>query len=327
MSTRGEGTIVATRRACLGWPLLLVAGAARAVGPMSDEVWVDPRRMRTLPLRIRWPAGEARCPVVLFSHGLGGNRQGADVWGQAWAAAGFVVVHLQHPGSDSALLWQGVQGLRAGASAEQLEARVDDVRFALDEIERLSADAASPWARTAGQKVGLSGHSFGARTTLAVAGQRFPAPSDFVDARPAAFIAFSPSLGGPYLTPAQQFEAVQRPFFALTGSQDGDPFGAYTDGAPRQAVFDALPPGERALLWLDRADHSSFAGNASPRIAGRGPFARQPGALEAEPAHHALMARATTLWWRARLRGETAALAELRALPGLGPTDRISVDG
>ena len=28
----------------------------------------------------------------MFSHGLGGTREGGAVWGEAWAAAGFVVV-------------------------------------------------------------------------------------------------------------------------------------------------------------------------------------------------------------------------------------------
>ncbi len=315
-----------TRRACLALPLALSAATLRAGEPPTEELWMDPRRQRALPLRIRWPAGAAACPLVLFSHGLGGNRHGADVWGEAWAAEGFAVIHLQHPGSDSALLRQGMETLRAGGSAAQLLSRVEDVRFVLDEIERRRAETGSPWGRTAGQRIGLSGHSFGARTTQAVAGQRFPVPGDLSDPRPAAFIAFSPSLGGPYFTPEQQFAAVRRPLLMLTGSQDGDPFGAFADGTRRAAVFDALPAGSRALLWLDGADHSSFAGNASPRIAGRGPFARQPGALEAEPAHHALIARATTLWWRARLRGDAGALTSLAQLPDLGPRDRLAVD-
>jgi predicted dienelactone hydrolase len=326
---------VTTRRALLLFPIGLTVIETRAAAMVSDERWIDARRQRTLPLRIRWPAGDGPCAVVLFSHGLGGSRFGADGWGRAWADAGFVVVHLQHRGSDAALVLQGMQALRdgglaalrAGASPEQLLARIDDVRFVLDEIERRRADAASPWARTAGQKVGMSGHSFGARTTQAIAGQRFPLPGDFADPRPAAFIAFSPSLGGPWLTPQEQFATVTRPLLALTGSQDGDPFGAYADGAPREAVYDALPRGRRARLWLDGADHMSFAGNVSPRIEGRGPFARRPGALQAEPAHHALIARVTTLWWRAWLRDEGDALATLRALGGLGPGDRWAIDG
>ena len=72
-----------------------------------DETWIDERRNREVPVKVRWPAETASTlagglPVILFSHGLGGTREGGEVWGRAWAAAGFVVVHLQHPGSDLA---------------------------------------------------------------------------------------------------------------------------------------------------------------------------------------------------------------------------------
>lgn len=70
---------------------------------VEDETWHDDQRRRPLPVRLRWPADDAPMPpggrpLVLFSHGLGGRRQGAEVCGSVWAAAGFVVLHLQHPG-------------------------------------------------------------------------------------------------------------------------------------------------------------------------------------------------------------------------------------
>ena len=64
-----------------------------------DETWQDTRRQRVVPVRIRWPQGAAPAagwPLVIYSHGLGGSRTGGDAWGEAWAAAGMVVVHLQH---------------------------------------------------------------------------------------------------------------------------------------------------------------------------------------------------------------------------------------
>jgi hypothetical protein len=92
-------------------------------------------------------------------------------------------------------------------------------------------------------------------------------------------------------------------------------------------VYDGLPSGQRALLWLDNADHMTFGGNSErPINARRGPFKRDAQVAEREPAHHALVARLTTLWWRARLLGDAAALAALRAPEGLAPGDRWRMD-
>jgi len=74
--------------------------------------------------------------VVLFAPGLGGTSAGGAVWawsvgrgswGEAWAAAGFAVLHLQHPGSDfeAVRARAGSFGHRAGlasvAGPEQLQ--------------------------------------------------------------------------------------------------------------------------------------------------------------------------------------------------------------
>ena len=60
----------------------------------------------------------AALPVVLFSHGLGGTRDGGAVWGEAWAAADFVVVHLQDDADARARLIAPA-GLRPGDRWQQ----------------------------------------------------------------------------------------------------------------------------------------------------------------------------------------------------------------
>lgn len=311
-----------TRRDCMALGLsLCVAPLVRAAA--DDQTWHDEPRGRAVPVRIRLPASAGPWPVVLYSHGLGGSREGADAWGEAWAAAGFVVVHLQHAGSDADVLRQGLRNLRAAASAEQLLARVGDVRFVLDEIARRQQAAVAPWRDVRLEAIGLAGHSFGAQTALALAGQRFPMPGSLADARVKAFIALSPSSHRSRMPVQEQFGAISRPFFAITGSLDGDPFGGFKTGEPRAAVYDGLPRGQRALLWIDGADHMSFAGNAARRIDGRGPFRREPVAAEREPVHHAIVARRTALWWRAQLFDDDAARSALARPEGLGPMDRL----
>ena len=83
----------------------------------------------------------------MHSHGLGGNREGGDVWGRAWQQASFAVLHLQHPGSDTEVFRHGLPALRAAASAEQLLARIRDMQFAVDEITHRVASRTAVWSR------------------------------------------------------------------------------------------------------------------------------------------------------------------------------------
>lgn len=73
---------------------------AKAQPEQKDLVVKDEKRSREIPIRVYLPTGQATAPVVVFSHGLGGNREGSAFLGKHWAARGYVAVFLQHPGSD-----------------------------------------------------------------------------------------------------------------------------------------------------------------------------------------------------------------------------------
>ena len=310
-TSRPDDGAMKRRHLLLGAGLAAWLPAARA---SDDQAWTDTARGRGLPLRLRWPGGSAPCALIVHSHGLGGNREGGDRWGEAWQAAGFAVLHLQHPGSDTETLRAGgVGALRAAASAKQLRARVADVQFVIDEVLRRAARGDAPWTRVQGDAIGVSGHSFGAHTVQALAGQRFPVAAEgAADARIRAFIAFSPSLGASGLTAQEQFSRVTRPFLAVTGTNDGDPLGGAKTGADRARVYDSLPAGRRALLWIEGADHATFGGNTRTRRRAARLMRRHPDAERDEGLHQERIARATTDWWRAMLLGDATALRSLR---------------
>jgi predicted dienelactone hydrolase len=334
---RALALLVVLATACAGGPRRLPDGAAAAPQPEAsayaapgaaavdaiDLDLVDAARGRTLPVRLRVPRpcdASLRRPLVLFSHGLGGSREGGAAWGAHWASHGLAVLHLQHPGSDTSS-WRGrpfaVEALRDGMTTAQYVARVEDVRFAIDRVAALAATRPE-LACVDARRVGMSGHSFGALTTQAVAGQWLPAHADRAqgpwarDARVVAAIAFSPSVReGARGTLA----GVGAPVLAVTGSLDGDVAGTGATPSARRATYDALPPGRRALLWLDGADHRAFAGGP-PRPGGHG---ARPDA-EVQRAVRAV----TLAFWRATLQDDAAARAWLdadgpRAL--LGPAD------
>lgn len=302
---------------------------ARPSGLTEDDTWQDRARQRSMPVRIRWPAESAPMPpggrpVVLFSHGLGGTAAGGERWGQAWCAAGLVVVHLQHPGSDLeavrrvARSFSNQAGLRRAAGPEQLLARLEDTVFALDEMQRRKAAGSGRWSEARVQAVGMSGHSFGAHTTLGMAGQRYPGHPGMDEPRLAAFMAFSPTLPARG-DPAQAFAGLTRPLLCLTGTHDDDVAGNGATPERRMGVFAALPPGRKAQLVLEDADHMTFAGNASLRGES---LARHAPARALQAQHHALVAAVTTDWWRAHLLGDAQALGRLAQPAGLAPGDR-----
>jgi predicted dienelactone hydrolase len=68
-----------------------------------DTTITDAKRSRDIPIRIYLPGRAAPSPVVIFSHGLGGTRAGSEYLGDHWAQRGYVVVFVQHPGSDDSV--------------------------------------------------------------------------------------------------------------------------------------------------------------------------------------------------------------------------------
>jgi predicted dienelactone hydrolase len=271
----------------------------------KDMTVQDAKRGRAIPLRVYLPADQAPAPVVLFSHGLGGNRQGSAYLGKHWAGRGYVAVFLQHPGSDESV-WKDtpragrMAAMRKAANAENFLLRVNDVSAALDQLERWnSAEAHSLKGRMDLQRVGMSGHSFGAVTTQAVSGQRFAIGRGFTDPRIKAAIAMSPSAPRRGGDPKQTFGEVKIPWMLLTGTQDVAPIGD-ADMQSRLAVFPALPPGGKYELVLHEAKHSAFTEGALPGESGK-----------RNPNHHRAILALTTAFWDAYLRENAQAKAWL----------------
>jgi len=296
---------------------------ADARAPETLDLTIDDEaREREIPIRVyALPPGPkpGPAPVVLFSHGLGGSREGCATLGRHWAVRGCVAVFLQHAGSDTSV-WrdrppaQRLAALRGAAGIENFLLRVKDVAVVLDHLETWNeTDGHVLFGRLDLERVGMSGHSFGAVTTQAVSGQRAAAGAvAFTDPRIKAALALSPS--SPRRgDPAEAFGGVAIPWMLMTGTKDVAPIGDQ-DVASRLAVFPALPPGGKYELVLDGAEHSAFTDRGLP------------GDTESRnPNHDRVILALTTAFWDAWLRGDAAARAWLdgdapRAL--LEPGDR-----
>ena len=288
----------------------LAHGAPGAYDPLAvpegrpetlDLVVADEGRQRQIPLRVFLPRDRSPVPVVLFSHGLGGSREGSAYLGRHWGLRGYVAVFLQHPGSDSSV-WRDVpRGQRRGAmeqaaGTQNFLLRVKDVSAVLDQLGRWNGSSGHALAgRLDLHRVGMSGHSFGAVTTQAVSGQQARGGLSFTDPRVQAAIAMSPSRPRRGGDAGEAFGKVAIPWLLMTGTKDLAPIGG-ADLESRLAVFPALPPGGKYELVLDGAEHSAFTdralpGDSSPR----------------NPNHHRVILALSTAFWDAWLRGDDAA--------------------
>ena len=282
-----------------------------AFTPVPVDVTLhDAARNRDLPLRIYLPTNPAPEPVVLFSHGLGGTREGSAFLGEHWAARGYVAVFVQHPGSDDSV-WknqppaQRLRAMKKAASLDNFLLRVADIPAVLNQLEIWNADKTNFLAGRLGlKKIGMSGHSFGAVTTEAVCGETLPLEGQkFTDPRITAAVAFSPSPPrGISVTKA--FGAVKIPWLLMTGTKDIAPIGN-ADVKARLSVYPALPGAAKYEVVLFNAEHSVFTDRALPGD-------REP----RNPNHHRVILALSTAFWDAYLRGDAEALVWL---DGSGP--------
>lgn len=270
--------------------------------------WHDAARDRDVPAKIYLPKnGGKPLPVIVFSHGLGGSREGYEYLGRHWAGCGYVSVHLQHPGSDDSV-WKGaapaerMQSLKgASLSLTNIANRPKDVSFAIDQLSALQRDASSPLhGRLDLDHIGVAGHSFGGFTTMAIAGQHF-GPTQWSDPRVKAAIQMS----APVARPAQRDRAyvdITIPVFHMTGTRDDSPIGD-TKAEERRIPFDKMNAAETCLLIFKGGDHMVFSGPSRFRQALAGVQGSDPESREHDEEFQKLICVGSTAFWDAWLKG------------------------
>jgi len=262
--------------------------------------WHDATRDRDVPAKIYYPTdGKGPWPVIIYSHGLGGSRDGYEYLGRHWASHGYVSVHVQHLGSDTAV-WKGKKAPLAAmrsavADVSNAAVRPGDVAFAIDQVARMNAGDGSLAGRVDLDRVGMAGHSFGAWTTLAVAGQVFAGQRPrYRDERVKAAIAMS----APAAPPRQRSRAYRQiriPVLHMTGTLD-DSIIRDTQADERRIPFDHTDSAEQYLVTFEGGDHMIFSGRR-----------RQPAPNDKDTRFQSLIRQSTTAFWDAYLRGDARA--------------------
>ncbi|HSV52504.1 MAG TPA: hypothetical protein VLJ57_10325 [Burkholderiaceae bacterium] len=244
--------------------------ALSAALPMPDAehyatrylAWDDAARKRPVLAKLYLPAVQAGpVPLIVFSHGIGGSREGYTYLGKHWAANGYASLHLQHAGSDRSV-WFGnplemVSRLQNAARESEAMDRALDLRFALDQV--LAGEFAE---RFDPRRIVAAGHSYGANTTLLVSGARVERAGhamDFRDPRiqAAVIISAPPFYGESNLTAI--LAPVQIPTLHITATADDIRIPGYFSAASdRMDVFAATGSRSKTLAVFHDGSHSIF---------------------------------------------------------------------
>lgn len=237
-----------------------------------------------LPLLIRYPqARDAHTasqplPLVIFSHGGGGDGGAFATLSHHWASYGYIVIHPTH--ADSIRLrrahGEDLRAMRRNPRlllrSVHLAQRCADIRLILDTLDlveaRINRDARAhtapghpPSIRIDHDRIAVAGHSAGAMTAQALAGVRLHVGRRTInlrDDRVRAVILISGQGTWRHTLRKDSWRDIHIPMLVITGSRDTAPVSGETPDT-RQEPFTYAPPGDKFLLFIDGATHFSYA--------------------------------------------------------------------
>jgi fermentation-respiration switch protein FrsA (DUF1100 family) len=276
-----------------------------AVVDTVEITWHDAARNRDVPAKIYFPRDVAgKLPVIVFSHGLGGTREGYEYLGRQWAANSYISVHIQHAGSDASVWRDNPHPALAVVLAASFQNAVDrglDVHFAIDQLANIEDDKPALKGRLDMTRIGVAGHSFGAQTALLSAGEhlggtqlQMPVLNTLADARVVAVIAMSePVLSITKENLDASYGKIGIPTFFMTGTKDDSPLRE-TMAPNRRLAYDHTAATPSLLLTLTGGDHFVFSG-------------RSRGGRPLDPPQQKLVRIASTAFWDAYLKNDSTA--------------------
>ena len=275
--------------------------------------WHDQSQQRNVQVKIYAPdpAGVTdKLPVVVLSPGFGESREGYVYLGRYLARNGYIVVVVNHAGTDTAAYQ--AQGWRVMADTDKFLQRPRDLSFVIDRIT--ASDQSHPLlsGRVDDSRIGVAGHSLGSTTALALAGLSLNVEnmnrSPFLDRRVRATVALSPQVDSAIgknagLLDASSWDSVSGPVLVMTGTRDfGVSRATRSDPDARHVVYDRLNAGDTYYMNVMNAAHHAFSDTE--------PF--YPGGPR-DPRHHGWINMAVTAFFDAYLLDDQDALLWLQS--------------
>jgi predicted dienelactone hydrolase len=284
---------------------------------VQEALLYDPARDKGLAIKAYAPDAQEEFPVIIFSHGAGGSKDGYRELGEHWASHGYVCIHPTH--ADSLSLHEYRPGLaamrevvrQALTDPEGWRNRPADISLIIDcfgEIEKMAPEVLGKMDH---HRVGVGGHSFGAYTSQVIGGATVMLPgsgepTSLADDRANCVLLMSPQGPGQMGLHESSWDEFGLPMMVMTGSEDRGALGQ--DPQWRLQPFQRAPEGDKYAVFIEGANHFSFAGRLGQlmlRLGGREvDRAQQRRILE-------YVKSASLAYWDAYLKGDQAALAYL----------------
>jgi predicted dienelactone hydrolase len=246
----------------------------------------DDKRKSDLVVRIHYPQGDGPFPVIVFSHGFGASKDAFAAVGKHWASHGYVTIHPHHAdGGKMAAMTDGKQGketdpdkrreeLRKRLQEQRkdgakggiggstgLSDRVRDLAAVLDGLGQIEEKIPALKGKLNPDKIGVSGHSFGAATVMLIGGITADLDGEkgkrLLDPRVKCVLPFSGAGAGEYGLTTDSFKTSKLPTLYVTGTKDIRPGKEF---AWRREAFEGSPAGDKYLVVMDGATHFHFGG-------------------------------------------------------------------
>lgn len=237
----------------------------------------DSIRKKELRYKVYHPVTNGPYPVILFSHGFGGNKDAFGPIGKHWASHGYVVIHPSH---DDGLIRRKTDppkevedkprpGMLLGGmnNPEKIGDRVADLVLLINNLDELSQSVPALRGKINASLIGVGGHSFGAYTAMLIGGVTADLGKDknksFCDKRVKCILPISGQGTGQQGLTDKSWNALTIPMMAMTGTRDQ---GAGGQGVEwKKEPYKFSPAGEKYLVVIDGANHVSFGGGLGSR--------------------------------------------------------------
>ncbi|MBX9772356.1 MAG: hypothetical protein K2X29_13345 [Candidatus Obscuribacterales bacterium] len=251
--------------------LLVPVRAAEGIGALDDFVLHDKQRNKDLHVRVTYPTEEGKFPVIIFSHGAGGSKDGYKYLIGYWVKKGFVCIQPSHADAitSTANKEKLFQDLMSTLKALPVDYsgwanRVADIKLILGSLSTIQASIPAAMDTS---HVGLGGHSYGAFTSMLLGGASVPKIAAGkvrtpYDGRIAAILVMSPQ--GIKRRPRDfgfddknSWKGIHGPAMFMTGSLDQT---GWTMPKDRRVPYLDSPQGNKYFVEIKGANHLTFAG-------------------------------------------------------------------
>ncbi len=294
-------------------------------------VLTDSDSGKCLEVNLTYPRRPGKYPLIVFSHGAFGSKDGYGPLAQHWSENGFIVARPMHQDSLRYFAKERIanpETIKHFASSDERKTSLDaafenfkqksfhnwktrprDVSFLLDELDRLEEKLAQQKVCIDRDLIGVGGHSFGAHTAQVLAGTILGGSHQLEDSRPRAFLLISPQgteegFDGQSPTDESSWSRFSRPTMSITGTRDQGRDGQ--DYTWRFHPYLYSPPGDKYLVVIKDGFHG-LGGIAGRHFQGAGPNNAE---------HVSLIQKFSQAFWQAYLGESSEALSFLLSMAG-----------